>query len=442
MVEKRNSFLSNSIITLTRQLVSIVIGMLLLILVARSLGPSGQGTYTLITYLPIMLMTFLNLGLNTSTIYFVSKKEVELQEAFVTSVVSAIFLSAVSIGIGLLIILFFSESKFSNAPLTILYISLCALPFMFLMIFLQTIFQGLQNFKQFNTVLVIQQFGTLFFIIIFLFVLDYDILGAMVSFVLGYVLSVLYSIVMLKKLYKLEFALRFFSFAYLKISIGYGLKAHISNMMTVLNYRLGVLLLGWFLPPAAVGIFTVAMNLGEKISIFSQSFSQVLLPRIASSNREEDRNRITAIVSRSIFAFIILVSIGIFLFSDIILLLFGREYSESSPILKLLLPGLAVLAVEKILSNDLAGRGRPDLNMYVSFVNVAINLSLNLLLIPSYGLKGAALATTFTYIISFLIKISLYKKQTKQPFKEFLLLKKADVQSVLAMVNKMRRRVV
>ncbi|CAH0344876.1 oligosaccharide flippase family protein [Bacillus sp. CECT 9360] len=440
MSEQKNTFLSNSIITLTRQVVSIVIGLLLLIIIARALGSSGYGKYTLITYLPLMLMTFLNLGLNTSTIYFVSKKEIELKEAFVTSVVSAIVLALVSIVIGFFTIFLLGDSEFSAVDSSLLYLSLCALPFMFLMIFLQTIFQGMQNFKLFNTVLVVQQFGTLLLLILVLFVFQLGLKGALLSFILGYVLSVMYSIVMLFKVYEIEFSLRYFSWKYIKLSISYGLKAHISNIMTFLNYRLGVLLLGVFVSPASVGIYVAAVNLGEKISIFSQSFSQVLLPRIASSNQEEDRNKITAIVSRFIMIFIVCVSLVIFLFSDLIFHVFGEDYRSSAHILNLLLPGLTVLAVEKILSNDLAGRGRPDLNMYVSFVNVALNVVLNLLLIPRYGIQGAAVSSSITYIISFIIKVILYKNVTKQPIKEFLLIKGADITMVKDLAKRLKRK--
>lgn len=440
MGEKKNTFLSNSIITLTRQVVSIVIGILLLVIIARALGPEGQGKYTLITYLPLMLMTFLNLGLNTSTIYFVSKKEIELKEAFVTSVLSAVFLALISVVIGIVTIFLMGESKFSAIDASLLYLSLCALPFMFLMIFLQTIFQGIQNFKLFNTVLVVQQFGTLFSLVLLLFVFKLELEGAILSFILGYFLSVLYSIIMLFRVYKIDFSIRYFSWEYVKKAISYGLKTHTSNVMTFLNYRLGVLLVGVFISPAAVGIYTVAVNLGEKISIFSQSFSQVLLPRIASSKLEEDRNKITATVSRFIMAFIICVSLAIYLFTDLIFWVFGEEYRDSSHILQLLLPGLTVLAVEKILSNDLAGRGRPDLNMYVSFVNVGLNVVLNLLLIPQYGVRGAAIASSLTYIVSFIIKILIYRKVTKQPIKEFLLIKGSDIKMVMSLAKKMKRK--
>ncbi|PLT35728.1 flippase [Bacillus sp. V5-8f] len=440
MAEKKNSFLSNSIMTLTRQVVSIVIGLVLIVVLARGLGQEGQGYYTLITYLPLMLMTFLNLGLNTSTIYFVSRKEINLKEAFVTNIVTAVVLAFISVLIGIAVILILGDSKFEHVESGLLYLSLCALPFMFLMIFLQTIFQGIQNFKLYNTVLVIQQFGTLFSLILLLFVFHQGLEGAILSFVIGYFLSVLYSIVMLFKVYQLDFSMRHFSWRYIKQSFSYGLKSHISNMMTFLNYRLGVLLLGFFLSPAAVGIYAVAVNLGEKISVFSQSFSQVLLPRIASSNVEEDRNRVTALLSRFIMAFVVCLSLGIYFLADLIFYLVDPEFSASADVLRLLLPGLTVLAVEKILSNDLAGRGRPELNMYVSFVNVALTAILNLMLIPAYGVQGAAVATSVTYIISFMIKVLIFKKVTRQPAQQFLIIKGSDIRMVMDLAKKIRRK--
>jgi O-antigen/teichoic acid export membrane protein len=441
MKTEQNSFLSNSIITLTRQIASIIIGVILLVIIARGLGPKGQGEYTLITYLPLMLMTFLNLGLNSSTVYYVSKKDISVQTAFSTNVISALMLSLTSILIGVGAIFLLSESKFADVDLTVLYISLLALPGMFLMIFLQTILQGVQNFKVFNTALVIQQMSTVAFLVLFILLLDTKLIGAVLAFILGYISAVLFMFYILFTKYKVAFSFSSFSIDYLKSMLSYGMKAHISNMMTFLNYRLDILLLGYFLNSTSVGIYSVAVNIGERLSIFSQSISQVLLPRIASSNAEEDRNKISSMVSRIIMSFVFLLGLFVFIVSDIIFkVFFGEEYMASSIILRLLLPGLTVLAVEKILSNDLAGRGKPELNMYVSFFNVGFNVLLNLILIPGYGVKGAALASTITYGMSFLIKILIFRKVTNQKVSDFLIMKKTDIILAKKIINQLMKK--
>jgi O-antigen/teichoic acid export membrane protein len=140
-------------------------------------------------------------------------------------------------------------------------------------------------------------------------------------------------------------------------------------------------------------------------------------------------------LSRLILILVIIASILIWLISDLVFTLFLPEYMESSLLLKLLLPGLTLLTVEKILSNDLAGRGKPELNMYVSFFNVIFNVILNLILIPRLGVTGAAISSSITYVCSFIIKAFIFKAVTKMKMKDFLLITKSD----LSLINKIYR---
>lgn len=60
------------------------------------------------------------------------------------------------------------------------------------------------------------------------------------------------------------------------------------------------------------------------------------------------------------------------------------------------------LGTGRELANDIAGRGFPRLNIYTGVVAVVINITLNIVWIPCYGIAGAAWASTVSYIISFL----------------------------------------
>jgi O-antigen/teichoic acid export membrane protein len=431
-MEKSNKkFIQNSLLTLSRQFISIVIGVLLLTIIARVLGPENQGKYTLITLVPLMLQTFLNLGINSATIYYVSKKEVDLNTAFNTNVFTGLLLSILSVLIGILAIQILSSTKLEGVDLGQLYLVLAALPFMFLMIFLQTIFQGLQDFKMFNSMLVVQQTGNLILVSLLLFVFKMSLTGAILAFIIGYLLSVCFVLFSLLKKYNVRISLSYFSWAYFKKSFSYGMKTHVSNVMTFLNYRTPLLILGMFFNPTAVGIYSVAVNFGEKLSIFSQSISSVLLPRVASMSEDSDKNYITSIISKSMLIFITILSIGVFFLSDFIFqLLLAEDYNdyiESVRVLNFLLPGLALLSIEKLLSNDLAARGKPEVNMYLSFVNVIVNVSISFILIPTYGVIGAAVATSITYIISFALKVIIFAGITNQSIANFLIINKQDL---------------
>ncbi|UZJ79666.1 flippase [Fictibacillus sp. KU28468] len=441
MSDGNRSFVRNSFMTFSRQVTNIVIGILLLVVLARILGPAGQGKYALITLLPTVLLTFLTLGINTSTIYYISRGDVKLNTVYNNNIIIGTLLSLVSMGIGAIVIFFFSEKFFNHTPHTLLYLCLLALPFMFLREYFQTVFQGLQDFKLFNTAMVVNQVGILGFVAVFVLIFRLGLPGAIMAFIAGNLINVAYMVYQLKKKHRLRFNIRGFSWEYFRKSVNYGLKAHISNFASFLNYRIVVFLIGFFMVDSAVGIYVTAMNIGERLTIFAASISNVLYPKIAAIETDEERNHLTSLVSRNIMAITLVIAlIGTIVAKDLIVTLFGHQYENSASLLQITLPGVALLSVEKILSNDIAGRGKPELNMYLSIFNVLFNLVLNVVLIPRYGVTGAAFSATITYFVSFLVKVVLYKKVTNEPYHRFLLIKKSDLRLYRTVIRKLKLR--
>jgi O-antigen/teichoic acid export membrane protein len=435
------SFIKNSFITFTRQISNIVIGMLLLSVLGKFLGDKGFGDYTLLTLFPTVLLTFLTLGVNTSTIYFVSRKEVDLNTVFNNNIIIGTLLSIISILVGLIAVLFFSEQLFNDTPISLVYLSLLSVPFLFLREYFQTVFQGLQDFKAFNTLMVQNQLSILSFAVIFVILLDFGLRGALSAFILGNAITVITMIFKLIRHHSVSFKWNSFSWDYFRKSVNYGLKAHVSNFASFLNYRTVVFILGYFSTGSAVGRYSAAMNLGERISIFATSFSSVLYPKISSTNSEADRNRVTSIVSRNVFLITILMAMVAFVLSDfIVYTIFNKSYTETPLLLKIMLPGFALLAVEKVLSNDIAGRGRPELNMWLSIYNVVFNVILNLFMVPEFGVVGAAISTTITYFFSFILKIIIFKRLTGEGYLNFLVVKKSDFLFYKTLLQKIRAR--
>jgi O-antigen/teichoic acid export membrane protein len=435
------SFIKNSFITFTRQISNIVIGMLLLSVLGKFLGDKGFGDYTLLTLFPTVLLTFLTLGVNTSTIYFVSRKEVDLNTVFNNNIIIGTLLSIISILVGLIAVLFFSEQLFNDTPISLVYLSLLSVPFLFLREYFQTVFQGLQDFKAFNTLMVQNQLSILSLAVIFVILLDSGLRGALSAFILGNAITVITMIYKLIRHHSVSFKWNSFSWEYFRKSVNYGLKAHVSNFASFLNYRTVVFILGYFSTGSAVGRYSAAMNLGERISIFATSFSSVLYPKISSTNSEADRNRVTSIVSRNVFLITILMAMVAFVLSDfIVYTIFNKSFTETPLLLKIMLPGFALLAVEKVLSNDIAGRGRPELNMWLSIYNVVFNVILNLFMVPKFGVVGAAVSTTITYFFSFILKIIIFKRLTGEGYLNFLVVKKSDFLFYKTLLQKIRAR--
>jgi len=162
--------------------------------------------------------------------------------------------------------------------------------------------------------------------------------------------------------------------------------------------------------PAAVGIYVIALSLSEKLWVLSQAVSTVILPRLSELHADEEiRKQMTPFIARwvlisTLFAAIFLAGVS----APLIKLLYGTAYASTVKPLLFLLPGIVLGSLARVLANDIAARGRPELNMYTALFVVGVNIVGNLMLIPYMGIVGAALATTIALSLNFVFKILIY----------------------------------
>ena len=161
--------------------------------------------------------------------------------------------------------------------------------------------------------------------------------------------------------------------------------------------------------PSAVGLYAVGVGLVEKLWMVSYAASTVLFPRVAAESEEHRRKEFTPLVARTVLWITALASLVLALLSRwIVLLLYSEAFLPAAGALQALLAGIVALSAGRVLSNDIAGRGFPGLNIYTGLAAVATNIVLNLLWIPRYGIVRAAWASTVSYTVSFLGALFFY----------------------------------
>lgn len=426
----------NSLLTVVRQVLSIVFGLLAMVIIARVLGKSGQGQYTLAILLPTLLFTLLNSGLSISTVYFLGQKKYTDEEIYSTNLFTSFLLSLVSIATGLVIIFFFKDYFFENLNSKLLLYTLLIIPLIFTQKNLQTIFQGKEDFEKFNLVVILNQLGLLLFSIVFVWFLDLGVYGAVLSFGMSQFLMLVASFYFLKTSYGLFWPKKV-SIDFAKESFKFGLKGHLSNVLSFFNYRIDMFIIAYFMDDVAVGVYSVAVLLAERIWLISQSVSSVLFARVANLSNDDERNRFTSIASRNTL-FITLIG-GLFLAiisKWFIELFFGMEFVDSVKPFLYMIPGVVIFSMSKVLANDFIGRGYPEINTYIAFVTALTNFGLNIWLIPIYGVKGAAIATSSSYILDAIIKSTYFSFKNNVAFKEFYIFKSSDLGLYKNQINK------
>ena len=432
----RKGIFYNSLLTVIRQVLSIIFGLFAMIIIARVLGSSGQGKYTLAILLPNLLYTLLNSGLSVSTVFYLGQKKYSDSQIYSTNLFTSLLLSIASIFIGLIIIFFFKDYFFESLTVKLLLYTLLIIPLLFTQKNIQTIFQGKEDFEKFNMIIILNQLGLLLFAILFVLILQMGVFGAILSFFMSQFLMLLASFYFLKKYYNL-FIPNQVSINYVKDSFIFGLKGHISNILSFINYRIDIFIIAYFLDDIAVGLYSVAVLISERIWLVSQAVSSVLFARVANLSDDLERNRFTSLASRNTLLITFVGGLILALISHwFINLFFGGSYSQSVIPFLYLIPGVVIFSMSKVLANDFIGRGYPQINTYIAFVTALCNLGLNFWLIPKYGIKGAAIATTSSYLLDTLMKSCYFSLKNNISFSEFYFIKLSDLTLYKNQINK------
>jgi O-antigen/teichoic acid export membrane protein len=185
---------------------------------------------------------------------------------------------------------------------------------------------------------------------------------------------------------------------------GYGAKAWLARMPELINVNVDQLVLS-VLPAVAVaqlGNYTVAASLSWLALPASVAFGSVAFPRIARASDEREARRIERISLRGA-AVIAGGTIGLVcvLAPFLVPKLFGAGYRDAIFALWLLAPGTVFLALDRVLGDLLQGRGQPLMRSIGQGLGAILTIVLLLILIPPFGIRGAAAASSVTYAAVF-----------------------------------------
>jgi len=394
------------------------------ILLARMLSLEDRGLYSLVALVMSILFLAGNFGLSTSTVYYAAKKETNRGKLLANS-----FIASLVLPLALGVLFFLAAplfSKFlSGMSDKYLLLSLSALPFYFFYIMFTGLLLGTNRIKEYNFVRMFESVALLVFVFIALYLIGAGLRGAVLGWWLSVFFAGLLSVILVFS--KVKFKLKFYPVEFKK-TLKYGFKSYFANLSQFFNYRLDMFLVSLFTGWAGVGVYAVAVSLGEILWFLPNSVASLLLPKTSATSVKE-RNNFTPVVSRISFTITVLISILLFAFSGpLVKLLFGAKFIPSIVPLLILIPGTLIFSLQTILASDIAGRGKPEYNTYISFGGLLITIVLDLVLIPAYGVSGAAWASTVSYIASTAATIVIFLKMSGSSISSIIFIKRRDIE--------------
>ncbi len=408
------------------------------VIIARILGPQGKGVYTLAIAIPGIISAMASMGLNFSNIYLIGKKKLPIGIIVGNTILFSTLVGMLVSLISILAVPFFKEFFLKGAPEKYLFITLFTIPFLLLSENIYYILLGHRYMLKVATVSLARPLVYLILVISFWLSKAISVSSVIQAYVLSLVTALMLGFYFFAKC-------GFFTGISLnkrglKEALWFGLKQHLGTVSQFLNYRLDFLLVAFLLDPLAVGLYSIAVLIGETVWYISKSFGLILYPKIAAADSEK-ANQFTPLVCRNAVFFTLLAIAFLFIFSDALIpALFTAKFIPSVTALKLLLPGIFFMSVARILSSDLTGRGFPEYSTIASFACLLVTVALDLILIPKYGINGASLASSLAYFVDALVIVIIFKRETGLRLSEILIIKLNDFSVYKCLFKKLKKQ--
>jgi enterobacterial common antigen flippase len=190
--------------------------------------------------------------------------------------------------------------------------------------------------------------------------------------------------------------------------VSFGLRGLFSSFAAVTVFRPDQVVLALFLSPAALGLYVVGLAFTNMPYFVAKSVGLITFPWVASRSETADARRtMWSLLWLTTGIAVVIVAVLSATAHWLVPFFFGGEFSEAITVTYIVLPGMIFLSARRVLSEGLKGRGYPlagTLGEILSLAWVAVALAV---FVPIWGIYGAAVALSSSYVVSLLMLLAL-----------------------------------
>lgn len=421
------TFAGRVVVMFGTQLFGAAAGIVNGILLARLLGPAGKGDYALLILLPATAMVLLQLGLPLSFLYHAARGETRGMIA--KSLVLAGLLSAAGLCALVVLLPALQGAVFVGAAPMLFLVALAALPFSLHATFSAAIVMGRQAVRWYATVNVANPLVSMILIILVLGGLGASVPGAVAIYLVVAIINALWYLAGARSASRAVPAPGRASYRQL---VRYGLQYYPGSLAGFFTYRVDVYLIAFFVadPSEPLGYYTMAVGLAEMVFLFERAVSYIFFPHVSGSSRE-DADRQVALVTRVTLLGAAILAVMLVPAAAVMIWTVLPAFGPSIPPLLVLLPGVVALCASHVVGGYVSGIGRPGLASLVTLIALAVNIAANVVLIPRFGIVGAAAASLVSYTLSSVVLTVMAARFSGTPVRRFWIPGPSDARLVL-----------
>lgn len=408
--------------------------------------PKVKGATDLLATLPFVIMAVANMGLAASSVFLLRKQRFGVQEVAETnSMVALVWGGAVAVMAVLVsqFVLPLIQPEWDFNLAYVVPICMCV-PFLLTTSFFNSIQLAVEKIRDYNLVHLV---ASLTFLPLFLLFFYGFGSHATVSIAGGRLVSAI--IVTFVTLWLVRRIVKWrprMHWPFLKAGVTYGWRANITSVLTYLNHRVDLYLVGFLYrapgadPLEEVAFYSLAVTLAELVWHFPEAMRDLFFSKVAGSSHEQAR-AFTPVLCRLCLWVGAVGAIGIYLLADPLMEFISPEkwdeiwQTKVLNALVVLIPGTVAFVVAKVLQADLAARGHLNPCVRACSMVFVVMVVLDWVWIPTHGALGAAYASSVAYFVSAVYSLFAYRMTGGGTIGACLLMRRSDLSYVRELVS-------
>jgi O-antigen/teichoic acid export membrane protein len=387
------------------------------LVIARLLGADAYGIFSLSLSLLTIFSIIATAGLDTGLLRFIASDSAKgnkegITSNYVSSLIIAIPLSLIATYLSFNYAEFIAVDLFKKPDLTLHFkIVSFGIP-AFVLIKLNS--QGLRGFKRIKKYTFISFVSRYLFTLILIIPIYYLLLNNNRAVVLSFVVALV--IIAGLSLYWIlsEINLRLINTCKkrYKSILAISIPLMLAGSLQFVKGWVDTIMLGYFMKNSDVGIYNISLKLAALVGLVLTAVNIIAAPKFAETYGDKNTKELNNIIqdaTKLIFWGSLPIFLVLIFFPDLLLSIFGKEFIIGSTSLIILAVGYLINSVAGSVGYVMQMTGKQIAFQNITLITAIIGVTLNYLLIPIWGINGAAISTTIG-IVFWNITSAIYLK--------------------------------
>lgn len=214
----------------------------------------------------------------------------------------------------------------------------------------------------------------------------------------------------------------FYDKLYWKYALSISLPMVAHGLSNVILNNFDRILLSNIRNDSEAGIYSLVYNFSMIAIAFTTAIENIWIPWFTQKMEEKQYNVINKIVNVYIYIVVVIICGILMVAPEMLMLMSSKEYWSGKIIIApVVLSSFMIFLYSIHVAVEIFYKSS-KYTAFNTFVAATLNVVLDVILIPHYGIAGAAYTTLFSYIISFVMHYHYSKKLNNElyPFKNYL----------------------